>query len=442
MTTPAVTLRSLRALALSALAFAALLAFAAPAQAAAEGDKLDAIGHTMDGNYLDFSPMGKIELPRIFLVRGADGSLGLEFFGSTLAALQSGRYEVVQAVGPDGAAAHGAADADIALDEDGNVVEGGTAPYGAGEPPSTELTVTQEAFDYNVYLYSGIARADGEIVIDFSITRHLILAIIAALLLCVVLIRLANRYKRGVGRTEAPRGTLQNMMETFVIYVRDEIARPAIGPKTNKYLPYILTVFFFILTVNLLGLVPFSATATANITVTAVLAIFTFFVTQFAGTKDYWMHIFNPPGIPWFVKPILIPIEIMGLFIKPFALAVRLFANLTAGHLVILNLIGLIFVVGGIFGAVAGYGTVLPSLLLTLFIYVLEILVAFIQAYVFTLLSAVFIGMAAAEHEHHHDHHVEGTEAVALQASSPVVHGNGQPIDTDTVGTEAALSPA
>jgi F-type H+-transporting ATPase subunit a len=434
-----VTIRSLRALLLCALAFAAFLA---PARAAEEGERLDALGHILDGNYLDFSPFGKVELPRIFLVRTADGSLGFEFFGSTLAALESGRYTVVAAEGPDGAAADGAADAAIGLDEDGELVEGGTAPYGAGEPPSTELTVTQEAFDYNVYLYSGIARADGEIVVDFSITRHLILAVIAAVLLCVVLISLANRYKRGVGRTEAPRGTLQNMMETFVIYVRDEIVRPAIGPKSDRYLPYILTVFFFILTVNLLGLVPFSATATANLTVTAVLAIFTFVVTQIAGTKDYWMHIFNPPGIPWFVKPILIPIEIMGLFIKPFALAVRLFANLTAGHLVILNLIGLIFVVGGIFGAAAGYGTVLPSLALTLFIYVLEILVAFIQAYVFTLLSAVFIGMAAAEHEHHHDHHVEGTEAVALEASSPVVHGNGQPIDTNTVGTEAALSPA
>jgi F-type H+-transporting ATPase subunit a len=138
----------------------------------------------------------------------------------------------------------------------------------------------------------------------------------------------------------------------------------------------------------------------------------------------------------------MVPIEIMGLFIKPFALAVRLFANLIAGHLVILNLIGLIFVVGGLFGAVAGYGTVIPSLLLTLFIYALEILVAFIQAYVFTLLSAVFIGMAAAEHEHHDEHHLGETEAVALEGSAPLVHGNGQPIDTDTVGTEAALSPA
>ena len=440
MTITAATTRSLRALLLCALAFGAV---AAPARAAGEGEKLDAIGHTMDGNYLDFSPMGKIELPRIFLVRTADGSLAVEAFGSTLGALQSGRYMVVAAEGPDGAAANdeGVANADVAV-EPGGVVDGATAPYGAGEPPDNELTVTQEVFDYNVYLYSGIARTDGEIVVDFSITRHLVLAILGALLLCVTLISLANRYKRGVGRTEAPRGKLQNLMETFVVYVRDEIARPAIGPKADKYLPYILSVFFFILTVNLLGLVPFSATATANITVTAVLALFTFFVTQFAGTKDYWAHIFNPPGIPGFVKVIMIPIEIMGLFIKPFALAVRLFANMTAGHLVILNLIGLIFVVGGLFGAVAGIGTVVPSLLLTLFIYGLEILVAFIQAYVFTLLSAVFIGMAAAEHEHHHDHHVEGHEAAALEASAPLVHGNGQPIATDTVGTEAALSPA
>jgi F-type H+-transporting ATPase subunit a len=433
VTTFAVTLRSLRAPALCALA--ALLAFAAPIQAAEEDDKLDAIGHTMDGNYLDFSPFGKVELPRIFLVRDAEGALGFEVYGSTLGALESGRYAVVREAEAVGA------QADVAV-RDGEVVPGGDAPFGAGEPPSAELTVAQEAFDYNVYLSSGIARVDGEVVLDFSITRHLILAVIAVLLLTFVLSSVAGRYKRGVGRTEAPRGKLQNLVETFVIYIRDEIARPSIGPKTDRYLPYILTVFFFILTVNLLGLVPFSATATANLTVTAVLAIFTFFVTQFAGTRDYWMHIFWPPGIPWFVKPILVPIEIVGLFIKPFALAVRLFANLTAGHLIILNLIGLIFVVSGIFGAVAGYGTVLPSLLLTLFIYVVEILVAFIQAYVFTLLSAVFIGMAAAEHEHHDDHHVEGTEALALEASSPLVHGNGQPIDTNTVGTETALSPA
>jgi F-type H+-transporting ATPase subunit a len=440
VTITAATPWSLRALLLCALAFGTV---AAPAHAAGDGEKLDAIGHTMDGNYLDFSPMGKVELPRIFLVRDASGDLGFEVFGSTLSALESGRYMVVAADGPDGAAAHGdgVANADVAVGPEG-VVSGGNAAYGAGEPPDNELTITQDVFDYNVYLYSGIVRTDGEIVIDFSITRHLVLAFLGALLLCVVLISLANRYKRGVGRTEAPRGKLQNLMETFVVYVRDEIARPAIGPKADKYLPYILSVFFFILTVNLLGLVPFSATATANITVTAVLALFTFFVTQFAGTKDYWAHIFNPPGIPGFVKVIMIPIEIMGLFIKPFALAVRLFANMTAGHLVILNLIGLIFVVGGLFGAVAGFGTVVPSLLLTLFIYGLEILVAFIQAYVFTLLSAVFIGMAAAEHEHHHDHHVEGHEAAALEASAPLVHGNGQPIDTNTVGTEAALSPA
>ena len=448
MTTTATTLRSLRAFAFYALALAASVGAAEPARAAEEGETLDAIGHTMDGNYLDFSPFGTIELPRIFLVRHADGSLGLEVYGSTGAALRSGHYVMVGGHGEvAGHGEEGEARADPAHGENvaplgsPEAVEGGHAAFGAGQPPANELTVTQDVFDQHEYLHAGLARAGGEIVLDFSITRHLVLAILGAILLCVVLISLGNRYKRGVGRTEAPRGTLQNMMETFVIYVRDEIARPAIGPKTDKYLPYILSVFFFILTVNLLGLVPFSATATANITVTAVLALFTFFVTQFAGTKDYWAHIFNPPGIPWFVKPIMVPIEIMGLFIKPFALAVRLFANMTAGHLVILNLVGLIFVVGGLFGAVAGYGTAVPSLLLTLFIYGLELLVAFIQAYVFTLLSAVFIGMAAAEHEHHHPHHLEGTEAAALKAAAPIIHGNGMPIDVQTVGTEVALSP-
>ncbi len=252
---------------------------------------------------------------------------------------------------------------------------------------------------------------------------------------------MAGKYKRGVGRTSAPRGILQNMLETVVLYVRDEIARPNLGAKTDRYLPYLLTVFFFILTANLLGLVPFGATATANITVTAVLALFTFFITQFAGTKDYWMHVLNPPGIPWFVKPILVPIEILGLFTKPFALAVRLFANMTAGHLVILNLVGLIFIVGAMSEA-AGYATAVPALFLTLFVYALEVLVAFIQAYVFTILSALFIGMATAEHEHDHDH----AEDHGLTAHDIAVsHSNGQAAHKQherTVGTEEALSPA
>ncbi len=268
-----------------------------------------------------------------------------------------------------------------------------------------------------------------------------ILIVIA--LLSLVFIPVAGKYKKGIGRTSAPRGLLQNMLETLIVYVRDEIAKPNLGDKHEKYLPYLLTIFFFILACNLIGLVPFGATATANITVTAVLAILTFIVTQAAGTKDYWMHILWPPGVPTFVKPILVPIEILGLFTKPFALAVRLFANMTAGHLVILNLIGLIFIVGQM-SPTAGYLTAIPAVLLTLFVYCLELLVAFIQAYVFTILSALFIGMATAEHEHDHDHtedHGPDAHDVALHQSTPLVNSAPHKQEHErTVGTEAALA--
>ncbi len=422
--------------------FGVLLALAvggaAPASAAGEGEPLDAIGHTMDGNYLDFSPFGIVELPRLFLVRHADGGLGFELFGSTEAALRSGLYEMVGAHGDEHS--DGVVHAEVGLDgEAGGEDAHGAAEFGAGEP-ALGMTVTQAVFDQHEYLHAGMARTEGTVLVDFSVTRHLLFALLAILILCLLFIPMAGKYKRGIGRTEAPRGTRQNLLETLILYIRDEVARPNLGDKADKYLPYLLTIFFFILVCNLLGLVPFGATATANISTTAVLALFTFVITQFAGTKDYWMHIFNPPGIPWFVKPIMIPIEFLGLFIKPFALAIRLFANMTAGHLVILNLIGLIFAIRVILGDGAGWGTAVPSLFLTIFIYGLELLVAFIQAYVFTILSALFIGMATAEHEHHGDHH-EPRDAhdLAVAASAPLVHGNGYPLDERTVGTESVI---
>jgi F-type H+-transporting ATPase subunit a len=150
----------------------------------------------------------------------------------------------------------------------------------------------------------------------------------------------------------------------------------------------------------MIGLVPFGATATSNLMVTAVLAVCTFVVIQLNGSKHYWKHIFWPPGVPVLIKPILIPIEFLGIFTKPFALAIRLFANMTAGHLVILSLIGLIFSFSQLFGPGAGYGVSPVSIAFSLFIYLLELLVAFIQAYIFTMLSALFIGMAI-EDQHH-----------------------------------------
>lgn len=424
---------SLRSLGLLALLASVV---SSPVSAAGDGEDLDAVHHTSDGAYLDFSPMGKVELPRLFVVRRADGSLGFDAFGSSTAAVASGNYAIM---GHDGGHAEGDhLDTEAGIENDENRSGEGLALEELNEATGEE--VLGEGIEAEAP-YDAVLGATGgaEIVLDLSITRHLIFAFLAIFVLLLLFLPAAAKYKKGVGRTSAPRGLLQNMLETVVIYIRDEVARPNLGDKTDKYLPYLLTVFFFILACNLLGLLPFGATATANITVTAVLAIITFVVTQFAGTKDYWGHIFNPPGVPAIVKPILIPIEIMGLFTKPFALAVRLFANMTAGHLVILNLIGLIFIIGKM-SATAGYLTVVPAVLLTVAVYCLELLVAFIQAYVFTILSALFIGMATAEHEHDHDH---SEDHGLTPHDAAVTTSNGQTphkLHDRTVGTEATYA--
>ena len=405
---------------------------AAPARASAgEGDEevaLDAVHHTSDGAYLDFEPMGIVELPRIFVVR-RNGALALDGFWSSTAAVRSGRYHAE--------AEHGAEASEGSVAAQTDVVPGDPSRLVAETPAGPDLEIADGGAPFDAHL----VPTDGvEVLVDLSVTRHLVFIFLSMLLVAVLFIGQARRYAKGVGRTSAPRGILQNMLEALVIYIRDEVARPNLGKKADRYLPYLLTVFFFILVANLIGLVPWGATATSNITVTAVLAVFTFVVTQFAGSKDYWMHIFNPPGVPGFVKPLLVPIEILGLFTKPFALAVRLFANMVAGHLVILNLIGLIFVIGGTFGTVAGYGTAIPAVLLTVFVYSLELLVAFIQAYVFTVLSALFIGMATAEHEHDHDHSEDHGVTVHDAAVS---HSNGQDVHVlaeRTVGTEGVLA--
>ncbi|HYE97153.1 MAG TPA: F0F1 ATP synthase subunit A, partial [Rubricoccaceae bacterium] len=290
----------------------------------------------------------------------------------------------------------------------------------------------------------GIIPSEGEVIADLSVTRHTVFLFLAGGLVLLFFLPLGAKYRRGIGRETAPEGRFQNAMEALVIYVREEIAKPTMGDKHAKYMPYLLTAFFFILFSNLLGLLPFSATITSNIAVTAVLACFTFVVTQFAGTKDYWGHIFNPPGVPALVKPIMVPIEFLGIFTKPFALAIRLFANMTAGHLVILSLIGLIFAFANIFGPAVGWGTSLVSVPMTLFVYGLELLIAFIQAYVFTILSALFIGMASAEHEHHgHDSHGhdQTPHEKAVQTSALVSDRDGLYHERErTVGTESAMA--
>ena len=392
---------------------AGLLCVPAALAAAADDEDFDPVHHTADGYYLDFLPIAKVELPRIFLMRDANGSIGVDFFGSTTSALRSGTYVAeVEVKGEEGV--------QVATD--------------------IEALITSGA-----HLDAHLVPAQGSVIIDFSITRHLIFVLIATTIVLIIFLRLAGRYKRGIGREKAPQGLFQNLFETLIIFVRDDIARPNLGDEHyKKFLPYLLTVFFFILICNMLGLVPFGATATANLMITSVLATFTFFLTQLNGSKDHWKHVFWPPDMPVLVKFLLIPTEIMGLFTKPIALAIRLFANMTAGHLVILSLIGLIFTFGGLFGPIAGYGVAPVSIAFTLFVYLLEILIAFIQAYIFTILSALFIGMAVAEHSHD-DHGAEhGHEHAALShGTAPAIIGDGADGVADTAHEQApVLAPA
>ncbi|GLB48114.1 F0F1 ATP synthase subunit A [Neptunitalea lumnitzerae] len=231
-------------------------------------------------------------------------------------------------------------------------------------------------------------------VLDFSITKSVVGMLLAAILLFLGFGALAKGYKKG----PIPTG-FARVLEPLVIYVRDEIARPNIGEKKYKrFMPYLLTVFFFIWILNLVGLTPLGFNVTGQIAVTFCLALFTFFITQFVGNKDYWKHIFWMPGVPWPMKIILAPIEVLGMFTKPFSLMIRLFANMTAGHFVVMSLIALMILLKNQFGAV---GSTSISLILALFISVIEILVAFLQAFIFTMLSALFIGAAVEEHDHH-----------------------------------------
>jgi F-type H+-transporting ATPase subunit a len=236
---------------------------------------------------------------------------------------------------------------------------------------------------------------------DISITKNVCSLLIGLALLLWLFLSVARKYQNNPNK--APSG-MQSLLEPMILFVRDDIAKPSIGEhKYEKYLPYLLTIFFFIWINNMMGLIPIfpgGANLTGNIAVTMVLALFTFTITTFSGNKNYWLHIFNPPGVPWWLKlPIpLIPfIELIGIFIKPFVLMVRLFANITAGHVIALGFFSLIFIFGAI-DAGYGYGVSVISIAFTFFMSLLELLVAFIQAYVFTLLSALYFGMAVEEH--------------------------------------------
>jgi F-type H+-transporting ATPase subunit a len=238
-------------------------------------------------------------------------------------------------------------------------------------------------------------------VYDFSLTRNVVQMFIALGLLVWLLLSVAKRY-REQGSGKAPKG-MQNLIEVLVTFIRDEVGKPNLGHRYQKYMPYLLTVFFFILINNLVALIPGTANVTGNIAFTLVLGVISFVVIIFSSNKHYWGHIFNPP-VPGGVKPIMIPVEILGIFTKPFALIIRLFANMIAGHIIIICLISLIFIFGNLSAGV-GWGFSPVSIAFTVFIYFIEILVAFIQAYIFANLTAVFVGQAFEGSHDDVDHH-------------------------------------
>ena len=228
-------------------------------------------------------------------------------------------------------------------------------------------------------------------VLDFSITRNVVFIIFAGLLLFLAFRSLAKSYGKNNG---IPTG-IGRFLEPIVLYIRDEIAIANIGEKHyKKYMPYLLTVFFFIWLLNLLGLTPLGANVTGNLAVTAALALVTYLITTFTAKKDYWKHIFWMPGVPLPMKIVLAPIELMGTIIKPFSLMIRLYANMFAGHVVLMSILGLMFIYKSWIGSPLSFG-------LAFFLGVLELLVAALQAYVFTMLSALYFASASEEHSDH-----------------------------------------
>ncbi|WP_462253097.1 F0F1 ATP synthase subunit A [Ekhidna sp.] len=254
----------------------------------------------------------------------------------------------------------------------------------------------EEVVPYNGYImdHDHITLEGGGHVFDISITKNVLFLFIDAALLILVFTAVARGYKKNEGR--APRG-IQSFFEPIIVFIRDEIAKDNIGPKYGKFMPFLLTVFFFIWFGNLLGLLPGAANMTGNISVTLTLAVLTWVITTFSGRKTYWLHIFDPLGksLPTVGKillyPILWPVEIIGIFTKPFSLMIRLFANITAGHILILSIISLAFIFESLTIGVVGalFATVMNML---------ELFVAVLQAYVFTLLSSLYFGQAVEEH--------------------------------------------
>jgi F-type H+-transporting ATPase subunit a len=239
-------------------------------------------------------------------------------------------------------------------------------------------------------------ESNGGALYDLSITKNVAAMFIGAILLILMVTSMAKHYAKNQGK--APKG-FYNLLEPLVVFLSDDVIKPNIGPRANRFMPFLLSIFFFIFILNLTGQIPFfpgGANVTGNIAVTMVLALFVFVTVTISGNKYYWKHIFMP-DVPVWMYIIIIPIEVLGVVLKPLVLMLRLFANITAGHIIILGFFSLIFIFGAM-SPTLGYAVSPLSVAFTVFMSLLELLVAFLQAYVFTLLSAIYIGMAVEEH--------------------------------------------
>ena len=358
-----------------------------------------AFHHVSDQNIYNIGPLN-IPLPCILYVPGE----GLHMFSS-------GRFEI----GHHGNG-HKAVERFVLVEgtvkriTDPSFPEGEVAISGFVHKKETgengkEKDVIYVCYEEKLYPTESKSTADGGMFgggitsfYDFSMTKNVVSMFLVFAFLAWMFLSIANAYKKRDGM--APKG-LQSLIEPIFLFIQDEVAKPFIGAKWEHYLPYLLSLFFFILGLNLFGQIPFlgGSNVTGNLAFTGVLALFTFFVVNLNGNKHYWEHIFWMPGAPAWVKLILTPVEFLGLFIKPFTLMLRLAANITAGHIVIVVFVSLIFVFGK--GQwLPSLGTGIGSTLLTMFMMAIELLVAFIQAFVFTLLTASYIG-AATEEVHH-----------------------------------------
>ncbi|MEZ4687813.1 MAG: F0F1 ATP synthase subunit A [Bacteroidia bacterium] len=316
---------------------------------------------------------------------------GLEFYGSTHSLEESGKYEVSHdVVYLKGHAPHH-------NDAHGEEAHGEEAHAEEAHTDEAHAEVSHDEADH---------AHDAPAVYDFSPTKTVVQMFLVMLIAFFVFRAVAKGFQKNAGK--APKG-VQSFFEPVITFIRDDVARNYLGDKAEKYTPYLLSLFFFIWFANLLGMTPFNSNIMGNISVTLVLSVFTFFLILINGTKDYWQHIFAMPGVPKAMWLLITPIEIFGMFIKPIALMIRLFANITAGHFMILALVSLIFILGKGGTNLAGSFGIMPlSVAFTIGIFMLEVIVGIIQAYVFTLLTAVFMGQALESHDHeHHVHHGE-----------------------------------